>query len=682
MKRFLIVSLFLCFALFVWSDAITDWQWEWAISGGSNWIDYGYSVAVDEEGYSYVTGSFEWTATFNTVPPTHLSTPSGLNGDSDIFVAKVSPSGEWIWAVRAGGLYSDTGRAIAVDNMGNVFVTGSYMGTANFGPHSVTSVGVGMDIFVAKLDGDNGNWIWVQSAGGFYEDWGRSIAVDSSGNAYITGFFWFSASFDGFVINSDQDEDIFVAKINTNGVWQWVVKAGGSYVDEGLSLVIDDGYGYVTGFFADNASFGIHDLTTTGQYDEEIFVAKFNCTNGNWLWATQAGGNFYDKGYSVALDIEGNPYVTGSFQDFADFGTHTLVSDGSNDIFVAKLNQTGTWLWATSAGGSGDNKGHGIVVDKYGFSFIIGSYQGEVEFGSFATLNCWAEYDAFVAGLNDYGEWVFVTDIKGYFNVQGMSIAVDYTDCNPTYYERNIIVAGFFKEQIFFTDSDFVLTSPGCSEIFVAKLSLGSDITLPIELASFAAHQTVDKFVDLTWVSETESNMLGYRIYRSEINSLSFAYQITTFPIPANNSSQTQVYNYIDEEVYTGHTYFYWLQAVDLDLTHSFHGPVSVSVEEDIDIPVPVYTTLLKQNQPNPFVTETKISYSLSREDSENVELKIYNVKGQLVRTLHRDQQAAGEYVVEWDGRDDNERIVPSGVYFYRLKTPNYDRINKMMLVK
>lgn len=205
--------------------------------------------------------------------------------------------------------------------------------------------------------------------------------------------------------------------------------------------------------------------------------------------------------------------------------------------------------------------------------------------------------------------------------------------------------------------------------------------TLPVELASFTASVTANMFVELQWVAETETNMLGYHVYRSDNNVVADARQVTGQPIPATNSSEPQTYYYIDQDVVAGNTYFYWLQTIDLDLTYNFHGPIAITLDEEVDVPEPVFTTALNQNYPNPFNPETTINYSL-REDTDYMELKIYNVLGQVVRTLHVGAQSQGEHTVVWNGRDDYNRSVSSGIYFYRMSTPTYNRTFKMMLLK
>ncbi|MCB5245750.1 MAG: SBBP repeat-containing protein, partial [Candidatus Cloacimonetes bacterium] len=179
-------------------------------------------------------------------------------------------------------------------------------------------------------------WQWVEQAGGIGNDYGRSITIDSSGNSYITGYFYGTASFGSTTLTTTGSGavDIFVAKLDSSGNWLWAKQAGGNNWDVGFGIATDSsGNSYVTGFFAESASFGSTTLTSSG--GEDIFVAKLD-SSGNWLWAKQAGGTGLDIGYGIATDSSGNSYVTGFFAESASFGSTTLTSSGGEDIFVAK----------------------------------------------------------------------------------------------------------------------------------------------------------------------------------------------------------------------------------------------------------------------------------------------------------------------------------------------------------
>ena len=235
----------------------------------------------------------------------------------------------------------------------------------------------------------------AKKAGGTNDDDGHSIATDSFGNSYITGYFSSApASFGTINLTSSGSADIFVAKLDSNGNWLWAKQAGGIYDDEGRGIAIDSyGNSYVTGAFARTVSFGTTTLTSSGYVD--IFVAKLD-SDGNWLWAKQAGGTGFDFGYGIATKSSGYSHVTGKFQGTASFGSTTLTSSGNADIFVAKLDNSGNWLGAQKAGGTGIDDGQSIAIDSYGNSYVTGYFQRTASFGDI-NISSSGLYDIFVA---------------------------------------------------------------------------------------------------------------------------------------------------------------------------------------------------------------------------------------------------------------------------------------------
>ena len=180
--------------------------------------------------------------------------------------------------------------------------------------------------------------------------------------------------------------------------WQWATQAGGNSYDQGSGIAIDDnGSSYVTGTFRSTATFGSYSLTSSGSSD--IFVAKMDA-NGNWLWAKQAGGISCDYGYGITTDDNGNSYVTGCFADTATFGSYSLTSSGSSDIFVAKMDANGNWQWATNAGGINYDTGDGIAIEDNGNSYVTGLFGGTITFGSYSLTGS-GSFDIFVAKLGN-----------------------------------------------------------------------------------------------------------------------------------------------------------------------------------------------------------------------------------------------------------------------------------------
>ena len=311
-----------------------------------------------------------------------------------IAVCAYAQAPEWQWATKAGGSSADEGHGITIDAAGNTYVIGYFEETATFGSFSLTSSG-SSDIFVAKMDA-NGIWQWATKAGGSSSDYGSEIITDATGNTFVTGSFNGTATFGNYSLTSDGGCDVFVAKIDANGIWQWATKAGGNDNNAGGGITIDAaGNTFVTGRFIGTATFGNYSLTSDGGGD--VFVAKMDA-NGNWQWATKAGGSNNDRGYGITIDAAGNTYVTGYFEETATFGSFSLTVYGGFDIFVAKMDANGNWQWAAKAGGSDFDKGYGITIDAASNTYVTGYFGETAYFGSYS-LTGYGIYDIFVAKL-------------------------------------------------------------------------------------------------------------------------------------------------------------------------------------------------------------------------------------------------------------------------------------------
>ncbi|MCD4830089.1 MAG: lamin tail domain-containing protein [Candidatus Cloacimonetes bacterium] len=209
--------------------------------------------------------------------------------------------------------------------------------------------------------------------------------------------------------------------------------------------------------------------------------------------------------------------------------------------------------------------------------------------------------------------------------------------------------------------------------------------TLPVELSSFSALVTTSQTVMLEWVTQTETNMIGYNVLRGETNSADLAACVTINLIPATNSTEETSYNFEDIEVMVEHTYYYWLEGLGGDGSSDLFGPVYATISpEEEDIPDFFELNKLNANYPNPFNPETNIDFSIrGAEDMPvNADLVIFNIRGQRVRTLHTGLIEPGDHSIIWFGNDDNGNEVGSGLYFYRLSAPGFVQMRKMMLIK
>ncbi len=209
----------------------------------------------------------------------------------------------------------------------------------------------------------------------------------------------------------------------------------------------------------------------------------------------------------------------------------------------------------------------------------------------------------------------------------------------------------------------------------------GNNPTLPVELSHFSATLTAQNYVQLAWVSQSETNVLGYYIYRNDKPELSSAAQICPL-IHGTNTSGAQNYSYLDTDLYEEGTYYYWLQNVDMDGSSNYHGYVSVilRIEEEGGAPSMPTITMLEDAYPNPFNPSTMIPYQIK--EGGKVRIDIYNTRGQLVRSFEENHETAGRYQINWNGRDSSGKELSSGVYLYKMSAKDYNSTKKIVLTK
>jgi hypothetical protein len=405
--------------------------WQTPAQANSGGTSTGRATATDAAGNQYITGEFSGNIVLG-------STTLVSAGVSDVFVAKRSASGVWLWAVRAGGSDIDAGYSIAVDGSGNALVTGGFRGTASFGTSpTATSLastnGIYSDVFVAKFGAADGVCAWALRVGASNtgaDAAGYGVAVDGSGNVLVTGCVLGTVTFATTPIATTlvanvYNKTLFVAKFaGANGTCIWAVKTGGVTTVVGTGIAIDgSGNALVTGSFTGTASFGTSptgtSLVSASNNYSDVFVAKFGAADGTCAWAVRAGGTNSDAGNGIAVDGSGNALVTGSFQGTASFGSSSLVAPGSNgyniNAFVAKFGGAdGTCAWAVQAGSSTTNNntsvdaGNAIAVDGSGNALVTGEFRETASFGTSPTAT-----NLVALGSSSYNADVFVAKFGG-----------------------------------------------------------------------------------------------------------------------------------------------------------------------------------------------------------------------------------------------------------------------------
>ncbi|MGZ3920309.1 MAG: hypothetical protein ACXVC7_08460, partial [Bacteroidia bacterium] len=381
---------------------------QWAKKEGLWAYDYGYGTGIDNSGNLYVAGKYEENAIFSGV-----TLPNGGNNNHDGFVAKYDPAGNLSWVRTYGGPLGDYNHAMYCDGTGAVLVTGEIEGfndVITFPGSTTTLTTYGdNDILLAKYD-LSGTLLWAKSEGWFRSEKGLAVTSDNIGNIYLAGYFTDTTKFNGIQINGYGAEDIYIAKYDANGVFQWVKTAGSAGRDEAKSIRCDAaGNAYICGMYHNNANFSGTTLTCTASYFD-AFVAKYD-PNGNLLWVKNGGGAYDDVAWSLTLDNQGKIYVTGEFNAWATFGSTSFATTGNADVFVACYDASGNLQWATKAGGSLIDRARGIGTDGTNL-FITGQFGSSANFGS-NTINAADSSDIFIAAMDNTGNFLWASSVGG-----------------------------------------------------------------------------------------------------------------------------------------------------------------------------------------------------------------------------------------------------------------------------
>ncbi len=495
------------------------------------------------------------------------------------------------WARSISGSGTENVGCITTDALGNVYTTGGFTGIVDFdpGPGTFTINGTG-GFYLQKLDA-SGNFVWAKWINGSNVG-SNGIAVDPSGNVYTTGQLTSSADFDpspaSVILTSAGNNDAFILKLNSSGDYVWAKNFGNASAFEYGSAIALDVAGdlYITGSYnGSNSDFdpsgATNSLSTIGGYD--AFVAKYTSA-GNYVWAKTLGGGIADYGRGIKVDAANNVYVTGYYQQTADFdpgaGTYTITAVGQNDAFVAKLDGSGNFVWAKSMGGAGIEFAYGIDLDPAGNVLTTGFVQGNGDYDPGpGTYSLGIGNMSYISKLDNTGNFVWA---------RGMKVSVSGGQGIATDGLGNVFTIGSFNSTSDFDPGAgvFNLTNVGGNDIYINQIDasgnfvtainigdVGADVANSININNNSIH-LAGTFAGTTDfdISSNTFNMTSVGttdVYNLKLSPLVTGFKenhnsensISIYPNPSNGMFQiknnefkiiaVEIYNVICEKIYT-----------------------------------------------------------------------------------------------------------------------------------
>jgi hypothetical protein len=348
------------------------------------------AVAVDAGGAVILAGFFSSSVDFGGGALTSL-------GSNDVFIARFDPSLAHEWSRRFGDGDGQYASGVAVDDASNVYVTGYFSGTMDFGGGPLIAAGFD-DVFLAKFTGAGGH-LWSKRFGGTSSQQAFGVAVDPSGNVIIVGHFLGNIDFGGANLVGVH-LDAFAAKFDPTGLHLWSKRFGSTLAQSVQAVTTDEaGNVYLAGTFSTSIDFGGGVLTSAGA--DDAFLAKLNPA-GNHLWSKRFGDAAASQVVTtVAVDPTERVTIGGHFAGTADFGAGVLSSAGLEDLFVAQFQGGGTIEWSARYGDGAAQFVEALVADPLGDRVLAGNFAGAVDFGGGSLASEGAE-DAFLARLDSW----------------------------------------------------------------------------------------------------------------------------------------------------------------------------------------------------------------------------------------------------------------------------------------
>ncbi len=413
-------------------------------AGGDGGLFQTNSGGSDTTGGTTTSGGMTTSTTVDPAAPCESPNPA-------------SPTAAW--TKKAGAAQVQSALGVTSDAQGNVFVSGNFLGSIDFGLGALNSAGQN-DAYVAKLD-TNGTALWAKSFGDAgYHQYAQHLATDAQGNVLVTGHFRGTINFGGGALSdvSNFFEDLFIAKLNPTGGHVWSKRYGDINNEESQSIATDaQGNVLVVGAFQKTINFGGGAIIAEdGGFNG--FVAKLNAL-GDQQWAKSLGDTAAEqKTMGVTADADGNVYIVGYHQGSIDLGGAFVADAGQQNAYVAKLSPAGAFVWAKSWP-SLSATALDVEVDAAGNVFVLGNFKGKTSFGG-KEFDAGMANDVFLVKLDESGDHLWS---KAF----GSSSAADEATSLALDAGKPIVFGAFTKEINF---GNGALVSAGGYDVFLAKL--------------------------------------------------------------------------------------------------------------------------------------------------------------------------------------------------------------------
>lgn len=634
----------------------------WAKQAGGDKAEQGNSITVDKDGNLYTTGKYSSTGDFD--PGVGVFNLNTNVWNHQIFVQKLTPDGDLIWAKGFGGSGYDQGEKIRTDLDGNVYVTGWFENTVDFDGLIKTANG-SRDIFLMKLS-SSGTVLWVETFGGVDYDYASDLVIDDAMNIYLTGGFRQSATFGSQTVTSNGESDAFVLKMDQSRNLIWLRTFGKSEADISFAIDVDQkGNVYTAGAFTGTVDFDPNPnndyYLSSSNTSNDAYIQKLD-SMGNFVWAKALGSDWTDTPHDIHLDKYENLYITGRFGLTVDFdpgpNTFFLTGNGDMDAFLLKLDTAGQFIWAKSWGAADQEIGMSVKTDDDGNVYTAGYFFGFVDFDPNSTeTSLWSKGngDFFISKLKPNGDFVWARSAGGPVYDFVREIALSPT--NELYAIGEFTFTGNFH-----TDwGTYNMTSNGggYSDVFLLKLDycVPSDSTLTIaSCVPYLApnNQTYDTsgqyIVQLSNEKGCDSiltiNLTMYELQAliSSRNDTLFAIEDSVFSYQWYDcQTQTPINNVTASYFYPSNSGTY---AVELS-----NGSCSVRsncITLDLNMDLLIY--------PNP----TSENIFINKNRNGDITAKIYDAIGQLLKTklledeitpLDFSNYASGVYMLILEGQ-------------------------------